>query len=105
MGGYLNVAERAPAMGSGNSGVGRMPALDSGAETSDEFRTRLYDTIADAHALSSRPVDLTLPWEQPNMRWIFPVGATNLSSQAFHLFGTMSNLRHFKEKHVQTLLR
>ena len=42
---------------------------------SEDFRDRMHSSISDAHAISSRPNPLVLPWEQPSMRWILSDGA------------------------------
>ena len=41
------------------------------AEISPEFRQRMHDAINDAHAISARPSDLVMPWEEPSMSWVF----------------------------------
>ena len=41
------------------------------AEISPEFRQRMHDAINDAHAISARPSDLIMPWEEPSMSWVF----------------------------------
>eukprot|EP00435_Cladocopium_sp_Y103_P058699 s1511_g20.t1 len=42
-----------------------------GEALSVDQRRRMHETIADAHALVARPSQVTLPWEQPSMQWIF----------------------------------
>ena len=35
----------------------------------------MHSAISDAHAVTSRPNQLVLPWEQPCVSWIFDDGA------------------------------
>lgn len=40
-------------------------------QVSDDFRRCMHDAISDAHAATSRPGEILMPWEQPSMSWIF----------------------------------
>jgi hypothetical protein len=48
----------------------RAAASDDGV-ISSEFRQQMHDAISDAHAISSRPMQVVMPWEEPSMAWIF----------------------------------
>ena len=37
----------------------------------NDMLNRLHDAIVDAHARTSRPADIVMPWEQPSMSWVF----------------------------------
>ena len=74
MGNRMDVVEGDPVLSSEAAGTGPPPVPSAGTDITNEFRVRIHNTIADAHALAARPVDLTMPWEQPSMQWIFSDG-------------------------------
>ena len=51
-------------------GTGRSAQLERN-DISAEFRGRIHGAIQDAHASTSRPIGIAMPWEQPSMSWIF----------------------------------
>ena len=51
--------------------MGALQSVHDEGQISDEFLEQMHRTIDDAHATSSRHVELVLPWEQPSMQWIF----------------------------------
>ena len=72
-------------------GTGRSAQLERN-DISAEFRGRIHGAIQDAHASTSRPIGIAMPWEQPSMSWIFdqsdPLG---ISIRAAGLGGIMLN--------------
>ena len=67
MGAHQSIAESGQ-LRSSPHGEGQ---ADSNEQISEDFRRRMRETIADAHATSSRPCEIVMPWEQPSMSWIF----------------------------------
>ena len=67
MGAHQSIAESGQ-LRSSPHGEGQ---ADSNEQISEDFRRRMHETIADAHATSSRPCEIVMPWEQPSMSWIF----------------------------------
>eukprot|EP00435_Cladocopium_sp_Y103_P043649 s2024_g12.t1 len=65
MGDSFSISSEPPGQDGAADGCATVPEL------TDAQRRQMHEAIADAHALAARPAQLTMPWEEPSMSWIF----------------------------------
>lgn len=69
---YLDQDVATPSPGCDAMQGGRVSAAaSSDCAISSEFRQRMHDAINEAHAISARPMQILMPWEEQSFAWVF----------------------------------